>query len=327
MKRSIFIILSAFGIMTLLATPMAFGATSFPQKEITLEVGFPAGGGADMVARSLAAGAEKILGEKILVVNKPGAGGAVAAALLSRSRPDGYTILLTTDTPFARAPHMRRLSYDPMKAFTFIERVGVFKCGFAVLENSPFKSWKGLVKWAKKHPDQLKYGSPPPGTTPDLAMTLIAKKEGFTYRSSPFKGEAPLFTALLGGHLDVAGGTAAAWSNYVRAKKMRVLLLFEQNKAYPNIPTFKDEGYNLELPLGIFIYGPAGIPANIVDKLSQAFAQAARSKTFQNVAKTIGLADIDQPLAGAALDKYVIRNYELYKEYFSEAGLLKKKNK
>ena len=325
MKTFTRIIFLSCVIMALLSTPIAFGETSFPQKVITLQVGFPAGGGADMVARSLALEAGKLLGKKVLVVNKPGAGGAVAAALLAKSKPDGYTILLTTDTPLTRAPHLRKLSYNPRTAFTFIERVGVFKCGFAVLEESQFKSWKDLVKWAKKNPDTLKYGSPPPGTTPDLAMALIAKKEGFTYRSSPFKGERPLFTALLGGHLDLAGGTAAGWSNYVKAKKMRVLLLFEPDKSFPGIPTFKDAGYNLVLPLGIYIYGPAGIPADIAAKLSRVFAKAAKGKTFQKVAKSISLFDIDNPLVGEALRKSLKMNFGLYKKYFSETGLLKAK--
>jgi tripartite-type tricarboxylate transporter receptor subunit TctC len=325
MKKVILIFLALALVLTF--THYASAKTKFPVKPVNLYVGFSAGGSTDTIARGLTAEGEKILGQKILVVNKPGAGGAVAAALVAKTKPDGYTIQISPDTPLTRAPHLRKLGYDPMKDLTFISRIGVWKNGFVVLSDSPFKTWKDVVKWAKEHPGELKYGSPGPGTTPDIIMAVIAKREGFTYRSTPFQGDTPNMAALLGGHTMVAGSSTAAWSKYVKAKKMRLLLVFEEEgiEEFPDVPTFKKIGYDIETPTTVIVFGPKGMPQEVVKVLGDMFAKAAQSKTFKSIAASMELMAVDQPLTGAEIDKYVKRAYSLYKKYVEEAGLAKKK--
>ena len=150
MKKLLNVLLALSLMLGLALTQVAFAESKFPVKPVKLYVGFSAGGSTDTIARGLAGEMEKFLGKKVLVVNKPGAGGAVAAALVVKSKPDGYTIQITPDTPITRSPHLRKLAFDPMKDFTFISRVAVWKNGFVVMADSPFKTWKDMVKWAKE---------------------------------------------------------------------------------------------------------------------------------------------------------------------------------
>jgi tripartite-type tricarboxylate transporter receptor subunit TctC len=311
-------------VMTL--GPRAFAESKFPSKPIDLYVGFSAGGSTDTIARALAVGAEKFLGKKVLVVNKPGAGGAVAAALIAKSKPDGYTIQISPDTPLTRTPHLRNIEFDPLKDFVFISQVGVWINGFVVGEDSPFKTWQDVVKWAKEHPGELKYGNPGSGTTPDITMAVIAHRQGFTYRSSPFQGDTPNMAALLGGHTMVAGSSSGAWSKYVKAKQMRLLAVFEKEgmKSFPNAPTFKELGYDIQTPTSVVIFGPKGISGETVKKLSEAFAAGAKTEAFKSVADAMELMETDKPLVGKDLDKSIRQAYQVYKGYIEEAGLAKK---
>ena len=325
MKRILNVLLSAtllsgFGLIS-----EAFAASKFPVKPISLYVGFAPGGSTDTIARGLVDAAGEELGGKVLVVNKPGAGGAVAAALVAKAKGDGYTLQISPDTPLTRAPHLRKLAFDPMKDFTFISRVAVWKNGYVVLEDSQFKTWKDVVQWAKANPGQLKVGTPGAGTTPDILMAVIAKRDGFTYRSTPFKGDSPNMAALLGGHITVAGSGLGAWSKYVKAKKMRLIMVEDGVTGFADAPDYKSLGYDVSSPTAAIIFGPKGIPTEIVNKLGEAFAAAAKSAAFKTVSDAMELSEVNNPLYGKALDKYVRKNYNLYKKYVDEGGLAKKK--
>lgn len=326
MKKCSGIFLVLVLLLGLVSSQQVFGESNFPTKPVNLYVGFSAGGSTDTLARGLAKGAEEFLGKKVLVVNKPGGGGTVAATLVAKSKPDGYAVQINPDTPLTRAPHLRDLEFDPMKDLSFIARVGVWKNGFVVPENSPFETWEDVVTWAKEHPGELKYGAPGTGTSPDIAMALIAHREGFTYRSIPFKGDTPNMAALLGGHTMIAGSSSGAWGKYVKSNKMRVLLIFEKEGVEGfQAPTFKDIGYEIETPTSVIIFGPDGIPMNIREKLGKAFVQGAQTEEFKNIAKSMDLMETDNILTGNELDEYVKRSYELYKSYIEEAGLALKK--
>ena len=124
----------------------------------------------------------------------------------------------------------------------------------------------------------------------------------------------------------IAGSSTGAWSKYVRAKKMRLLLVFEPEGVdeFPEAPTFKKIGYDLESPTTCIVFGPKGIPKEVVNKLNDMFSKAAQSKTFKKIAESLEMMAVDQPLTGAEIDKYVKKAYSLYKKYVEEAGLGKK---
>jgi tripartite-type tricarboxylate transporter receptor subunit TctC len=265
--------IAAVALTALLATagvaaPYATAQEAFPTKPITVWVGFPPGGATDILMRALAEGAEKALGQKVVVVNKPGAAGAVATAELTKAKPDGYTIICNTDTPVTRSPHLRDVEYDPFRDLTFINRIGQFKVVVANRADSPHKTWREVVEWAKKNPGQLTFGHPGVATTPALVMTRIAAKEGFTY--------GPSVSALLGGHVVILGGSPVATSSYVQANRMRILLVNDRDGLdyAPEAVSFEKAGYDVESTTAVITFGPKGLPGPVVERLARAFNEA-----------------------------------------------------
>ena len=302
----------------------ALAQSSFPTKPVTIWVGFPAGGGTDIIIRSLAEGTEKSLRQKIVVMNKPGGGGTVCASLLAKEKPDGYTLGASTDTPVTRAPHLVDLNYDPLLDLNFIIRVGKWKNVFVVRADSPFKKWEDVVDWAKKNPGQLIHAHPGVGTSNHLAMVKVALKEGFTYKNVPFAGDAPTVSALLGGHVTIASGSCVVWQSHIEAKAVRVLLVIEREGIdfLPEVPTFQKVNYDFEMSSSVIIYAPKGTPDPVMETLGKAFLDGIKTETFKTVSKNQGLTIID-PLTGKDLHEYLRKWNTLYEQYIKEAGIYK----
>ena len=296
----------------------------FPTLPVTLWIGFSAGGTTDIILRPLAEGAEKSLGQKIVVINKPGGGGAVCASLIAKEKPDGYTIAGFPDTPITRSPHLTDLDYDPFRDMSYIIRVGLWKNVFVVRADSPFKKWGDVVEWAKKNPGQLTYGYAGAGTTPHLAMVRVAKKEGFTYKGVPFAGAAPVLSALLGGHVMMAGTGSMTIHSHVDAKTLRVLLVFEKEGLdyAPDAPTFEKLRYDFEVPTSVIICAPKGISDPVREILEKSFIDGMKHEAFRRVAKEQELL-LAEPLTGKALLDYLKKWHLLFEQFIKEAGIYK----
>jgi len=323
LRRMLFVLLVLmWGHM--MVQSVALAQVTFPTKPVTMWVGFPAGGGSDIITRALAEGSEKSLGQKIVVINKPGGGGAVAASLLAKEKGDGYTLASYPDTPVTRAPHLRDLDYDPFRDLSLIIRVGLWKNAFVVRSDSPFKKWEDVVEWAKKNPGQLVYGHPGAGTTPHIAMANLALKEGFTFKNVPFAGDTPNVSALLGGHVMIAGGSSLSWRPHSEAKTVRVLLVFEKEGLdyAPDAPTFEKKHYDLDTPTSFIVCAPKGIPDPIREILEKAFIDGMKQETFRRVAKEQELLLVE-PLTGRALNDYLGKCYLLYEKFIKDAGIYK----
>ena len=315
--------------LVLVAAASPLGAQdAFPSKPITVWVGFPPGGGTDILTRALAEGAEKLLGQKIVVVNKPGASGTVATTELTRAKPDGYTLVSNTDTPITRSPHLRDLDYDPFRDLTPIMLYGRYKVTWAVREDSPHKTWKDVVDWAKKNPGQLTFGHPGVASTPNLVLTKIAAREGFTFRTVPFAGDAPAITALLGGHVLMIGGSSSSYAGYVQAKRMRILLVTEKEGLdyAPQALTLDKTPYGIESATVLVITAPKDLPRPIAAKLEKAFIEATKMEPFVGVARKTETI-IPAPLTGAALGDYLKKLSASYEVLIKEAGLYKSEKK
>lgn len=316
-------------LLALAVTASPLGAQdAFPSKPITVWVGFPAGGGTDILTRALAESAEKLLGQKIVVVNKAGASGTVATTELAKAKPDGYTLVSNTDTPVTRSPHLRDLDYDPFRDLTHIMLYGRYKVVWAVREDSPFKTWKDVVEWAKKNPGQLTFGHPGVASTPNLVLTRIAAKEGFTFRTVPFAGDAPSVTALLGGHVAMIGGSSSSFAGYVQAKRMRLLLVNEREGIdySPQTLTIEKAGYGVESATVLIIMAPKGLPQPIAAKLEKAFVDAAKMEPFVSVAKKSETI-IGDSLTGPALTDFLRKLNVSYEQMIKDAGLYKSDKK
>lgn len=173
----------------------------YPTRAITLLIANSAGGGVDVCARMIAQEAEKILGQEIIPVNRPGGGGAVGVGILANSKGDGYTLCAATDHPLTTIPHMESIPYDPTKDLIPIIQYGSLKSVYVVRSDSPHTSFKDLIEFARKNPGKVSFGAPGTGTSSHLFMEQVILSEKVSITIVPFQGAAPAMTALLGGHI------------------------------------------------------------------------------------------------------------------------------
>jgi tripartite-type tricarboxylate transporter receptor subunit TctC len=295
----------------------------FPVRPINLWVGLPPGGSADVLARTVAEAAEKSLGQKMVVINKAGGGGTVATSLLMNEKPDGYTLLLTTDTAITRAPHISDLQYDPFKDIDHFMLVGRWKTVWTVKGDSPFKKWSEMVDWARKNKDQLTFGYCSASSF-YFGMVKIAKMEGFTFKGVPYACDAPTMTAVLGGHVMVGGGTAAPYRSHVLANNIRILLSDEKigyAAGHGTLSTFKDMKYDFDVPLMAIILAPKGLSENVRKTLEKALNDGMNSEIFKKLVKDQEFTP--QPLTGKPFFDYLKKTSATYEELIKESGLYK----
>jgi tripartite-type tricarboxylate transporter receptor subunit TctC len=303
----------------------ALSQTKFPTRPVNLWVGLPPGGTADIIARALAEGAEKSLGQKLVIISKPGGGGTVATSLLKNEKSDGYTLLLTTDTAITRAPHISDLQYDPFTDIDHFMLIARLKTLWSVKADSQFKTWSDMVDWAKKHPGELTFGHCTASSF-YFGMVKIARKEGFTFRSIPYACDGPTLTAVLGGHVMVGGGSASAYRSHVQANNVRILLSDEKidyAEGHGAQTTFKDMKYDFDVPLLIIILAPKGLPDDVRKTLEKAFNEGMNSELFKKAVVEQEL--VVQPLAGKPFTDYLKKTSDTYEELIKEAGLYKSK--
>lgn len=323
LEKTLFVLL-VVACVHIIPQSITLAQEPFPTRPVTIWCGFPAGGATDMVIRALAAGSEKSLGQKIIVINKPGTGGAVCASQLAKVKPDGYTLAGFPDTPNVRSPHLIDLDFDPLQDFTFIVGFGCWKDAFLVRADSPFQKWEDVVDWAKKNPGQLVYGFPGVTTTPQLRMIKIAQKEGFTLKYVPFAGDSPVVSALLGGHIMVAGGSSSGYRSHVEAKTLRILLVGEEEGLdyAPDAPTFKKMHYDFEFPKSVVVCAPKGLPDPIREVLEKSFIEGMKQEIFKKAAKFQEVFWME-PLTGRALTDFLKKSYSIYEQLIKEAGMYK----
>lgn len=250
-------------------------ASAFPSRPVTLIVPWPAGGSTDRHLRVLAELASTHLGQNIVVENRPGAGGTLGPSTMAASAaPDGYTI---SQFPLGmlRMPHMQRTTWDPLNDFTFIMGVSGYTFGFTVRADSPFKTFNDYIEAARKNPGGINYGSTGTGSSPHLLLEEIAGNAKVQLNHIPFRGNADLQAALMGGHV-MAQSDATGWDKFVDSGDMRLLVTFgeERTKRWPNVPTAKELGYNVVSSSPYGLVGPKGMDPAVVAKLHDAFKKA-----------------------------------------------------
>jgi tripartite-type tricarboxylate transporter receptor subunit TctC len=261
------------------------------------------------------------------VVNKPGGGGTVSSSLLRNEKPDGYTLLVNTDGVVTRAPHLSDLDYDAFKDVDNFMMLGEWKTCWTVKADSPFKKWRDLVDWAKKNPGQLTFGYCTASSF-YFGMVAVSKREGFTFKGVPFACDAPTMTALLGGHIMLGGGTASPYRSQVLADNVRIILAREKidyATGHGEQTTFKDMGYEFEVPLLVMIQAPKGLPETIAKKLQKAFADGMNSDIVKKVAADQELAV--KPMTGNGFVDYLKKLSATNEELIKEVGMYKGQKK
>jgi len=283
-----------------LALPFASRAQAFPAKPITLIVPWPAGGSTDRHLRTLAEIASKSLGQTIVVENRPGGGGTSGpGAMALTARPDGYTIA-QYPMGMLRVPHMQKVQWDPLKDFTFIIGVSGYTFGFTVRSDSPYKTFNDYIEAARKEPGKIDYGSTGIGTSPHLLMEELAGNAKVALNHVPFKGNADLTQALLGGHV-MAMSDATGWDKFVDAGQMRLLVTFgeQRTRRWPSVPTAKELGYNVVATSPYGFVGPKGMDPAVAKTLHDAFRKALDDPKHLEV-----LAQLNQDLWYRSGDDY-----------------------
>ncbi len=314
--------LLAGGAAALLA-PLAAHGQAFPSKPITLIVPWPAGGSTDRHMRTLAEIAGKHLGQNIIVENKPGGGGTLGPGTMARTaKPDGYTI---SQFPLGmlRIPHMQKMQWDPLKDFTYIVGVSGYTFGFTVRADSPYKTFNDYIEAARKNPGKIDYGSTGAGSSPHLLMEEVAINAKVQLNHVPFKGNADLQQALLGGHV-MAQSDATGWDKFVESGQMRLLVTFgeKRTKRWPNVPTAKELGYGVVSQSPYGLVGPKGMDPAVVKTLHDAFKKAMDDPKHLEV-----LEQLNQDLwyrSGEDYAKWAAETYAKDKVLIERLGLAAK---
>lgn len=270
------------GLLTAIAAATALIAgpahAAFPDKPLTLIVPFPAGGATDAMARLAAERLGRQLGQTIVVDNRAGAGGTIAADAAKHAAPDGYTLLFATTGTMAINPYIyKRLKYDPLKDFAPIGSIAASGNVLVVDPQVKATSVKELIALAKSQPGKLTYASAGIGSSSHLSGALFAKAAGIELLHVPYKGSAPALSDFLGGRIDMMLDTASTHMPNVKAGKVRVLAVTSARRmaTLPNVPTMAEAGlpgYDVTIWYGIV--APAAIPAPVKATLEKALTAA-----------------------------------------------------
>ena len=259
----------------------------YPSRPINFVVGYSPGGASDIIVRGLANSAGKILGQPVVVVNKPGGSSAVSLTNLKNEKPDGYNIALLA-TGGVISQHLRKVAYDSAKDFTPIMQHAVFHEGLVVRGDSPWKTIKDFVDYAKANPGKIRYGSSGPGSPSHLVMEQLSAIANIKMLHVPFEGTSGAITALLGGHVDAVADNTA-WKPHVVSGRFRLLAAFQTKRVpcAPDVPTLQEAGYKAIHAHIHSSVGPKGLSPEIVDTLHNAFKKSLEDPDFLRVADQV----------------------------------------
>jgi tripartite-type tricarboxylate transporter receptor subunit TctC len=282
--------LAAIGLAAL--APRAFAQVRFPERPITLIVPFAPGGVADIAARAVGEAMSLSLGQPVVVDNRPGAGGIVAAQAVASARPDGHTLLLMSNANALSVSLFRKLPYDPVKDFAPVGTLAFFDLGLFVAARSPHASLKDLLAFAKAHPGQLNIGCIAVGSTQHLAARLFETVAGIDAVVVPYKGTPAVQTALRSGEIDLAFEIVVPMLPLWRAGAVRALAVSSarRNPAMPAVPTVQEAGIaGYDVASWNALAAPAGTPAAVIERLNRALRGAVAAPVVASRLGAMGL--------------------------------------
>jgi tripartite-type tricarboxylate transporter receptor subunit TctC len=281
------------GTGSLIAGTATFAQGSFPSKPLTLVVPFASGGPTDAMARTLANAIKPVIGQTMLVDNKPGAGGNIGAEIVARAPADGHTLLFGTSGPLAiNVSLYNKVNYDPSKSFAPIIQVGHLPNVLVVHPGVPAANLKELVAYAKANPGKLSYASSGNGASSHLAGVLFNMRAGTDIQHIPYKGTGPALNDLLGGQVTMSFTDVLTALPHIKAGKLRVLgvTTARRSSAIPEVPTLEEQGLK-DFDVSVFfgIVAPAGTPADVVAKLNSAFVTVLQQPDVKQTLSAQGL--------------------------------------
>ncbi len=308
----------AWILLALLATAPAWG--QYPSKPIRVLVPFGAGSSTDIVMRILAQPLGQALGQPVVVENKPGADGAIAAAEVAKASADGHTVMLGTNSPMSAGPHLRKVPYDAIRDFTPITLVGNYTFFVLVHPSVPARTLQELIAYAKANPGKLNYAT---GNTSGIVMTaMLTSQAGIDLVHVPYKSEPPAITDLLSGTIQVMISSYATVAPHMREGKLRPLVTTLPNRTslMPDIPTIVEAGFpKFAVSPWAGMFGPARMPKDVTERLNR------------ELNALIQRADVREALLKQAFDPkgsrvdeftaYVKEQYDIWGRAIRDAGI------
>jgi len=260
-------------------------AADFPTKEVQIIIPYSAGGATDLIFRALAATTGKYLGKAVVVVNRPGGGGTVGVTEVAGAKPDGYT-LLSAITPLTILPHRVKTTFT-YKSFDPVINVVKDPGMFLVKSDSPWKSLKEFLDYAKKNPGMITVGNSGAGGGVHLIALAFETTAGVKFNHIPFAGGGPSVTALLGGHINAVSVSPPEGIEHVKAEKLRIIALFAEKRfeLFPDVQTVKEQGIDFVMGQWRGLAAPKGTPPDAIKKLHDAFKKGMDDPVFIKNAK------------------------------------------
>jgi tripartite-type tricarboxylate transporter receptor subunit TctC len=271
-----------FAIALALCLVICFAqAQTFPTRPVTFLIPYPPGGTTDVAARALAAATEKHLGQPIIIENKPGATGTLAAAqMAATAKPDGYTVALIPISVF-RLPFLNKTTFNPSEDFSYIIRVTGYTYGVVVKADAPWKTFEEFLADAKTNPGKVSYGTAGSNSSQHIAMSLIAKQRGIEWVHVPFRGTPDEVNAVLGGHVH-AIADPTGWAPQVNSGQLRLLITWSASRSasWPTVPTLKEVGIDMVVNSPYGFAGPKGMDPKVVTILHDAIKKGMAEPSF-----------------------------------------------
>ena len=281
-----------FILAAVLAAPLVVQAQAWPQKPVKVIVPFPPGGVTDAIARITADWLTQRLGQPVVAENRPGASGAIAADLVARAEPDGYTLFSAATPQLAIVPHVQKINYDPLKDFAPVSIVGTNAFALGCNDKTPVRTLGELVDYAKSRPGQLNFGSPGTGSVGHLTMSLFLARAGLKMEGVVYKGGGPAMADLVAGHVNCYFGNYNELIPHAGGGKVRLLATSGDKRArqLPNVPTVAEQGYpGFRTETWNGYVAPAGTPREIVERIAREIAAGCKDATFTGRLDKIGV--------------------------------------
>lgn len=274
-------------------------APGWPDKPVHIVVPFPPGGPGDLIARALGNSLRETWGQPVVVENRGGANGTIGTAYVARAKPDGYTLLLAAVSHVMNPSLFPMLTFDPVKSFTPIARVGSYPMALVVHANLPYRSLADLTNALKKDPGSIAVANTGPGSAPHLAAALFEQGSGTKFTHVPYQGAGPMFMALLSGEVKVSFQGALSLEQ-VRAGKLRALAVTGDKRLpeFPDVPTIAESGYpgyNVMVWYGVM--APAGLDPALLKRIYADIQRAMTTDAVKVPLKAAGIATEDMPPA------------------------------
>lgn len=311
-------------LMVLLLGSCLPAAAEYPERPLTIIVGYPAGGMVDIVARPLAEAMKKKFPKGVAVLNRPGGGGSVGAAEAIQSKPDGYTLVLAPNSTLVIHPQLNELPYKTPDDYEPIINTISYYTLLAVRADGPWKTVQEFVAGARANPGKLRVGSPGEGTISHLTLERWMMAANFKTTHVPFSGWGESSPALLGGHIEGVMAQPGEVKPLVEAKKLRVLAVAapQRHPDFPDAPTCREAGFGDPAGTWFVLTGPKGLPPAVVKYIHDAAKAAMEEAAFVTLMKSRGV-EVDYR-SGDRLRQDLWKDQREYTDVLKRLGMLKK---